>query len=109
MDKVTITLADAEVQAWFGKLIDLAQDLRPVHSDFGEILIESTQRRSAAGIATDGSPWAPLAPATLARCSQDTALRDIAELVARGVLRRSAAGGRSTSYEVDDSAMTDRR
>jgi Fic family protein len=47
--------------------------------------------------------------AAIARCSQDTALRDIAELVARGVLRRSAAGGRSTSYEVDDSAMTDRR
>jgi len=37
--------------------------------------------------------------AALAKCSQDTALRDIAELVARGVLRRSSSGGRSTSDE----------
>lgn len=60
MDKVTIMLADAEVQAWFGKLIDLGQDLRPVLSDFGEILIESTQRRFVTGTAPDGSTWAPL-------------------------------------------------
>ncbi len=38
--------------------------------------------------------------AALAKCSQDTALRDIAELVERGVLRRSSSGGRSTSYEL---------
>lgn len=36
--------------------------------------------------------------AKLARCSQDTALRDIDDLVARGILAKSAAGGRSTSY-----------
>jgi Fic family protein len=34
----------------------------------------------------------------LARCSQDTALRDIDDLVTRGVLEKDAAGGRSTSY-----------
>jgi len=39
--------------------------------------------------------------AALAKCSADTALRDITELVERGVLRRSEAGGRSTSYEID--------
>lgn len=39
--------------------------------------------------------------AALTKCSPDTALRDIQELVALGVLRRSAAGGRSTSYEVE--------
>lgn len=38
--------------------------------------------------------------AALAKCSSDTALRDITELVALGVLRRSGAGGRSTSYEL---------
>ncbi|MGS0894367.1 Fic family protein [Burkholderia stagnalis] len=38
--------------------------------------------------------------AALAKCSQDTALRDITELVAHGVLRRSSSGGRSTSYEL---------
>jgi Fic family protein len=39
--------------------------------------------------------------AALTRCSPDTALRDIQALLALGVLRRSAAGGRSTSYELD--------
>lgn len=36
--------------------------------------------------------------ATIEKCSQDTALRDIEDLIARGVLMREAAGGRSTSY-----------
>jgi len=38
--------------------------------------------------------------ATLAKCSQDTALRDILPLVEQGILVRGAAGGRSTSYEL---------
>ncbi|MDD2608591.1 MAG: Fic family protein [Giesbergeria sp.] len=36
--------------------------------------------------------------AALGKCSTDTALRDITELVALGVLHRSDAGGRSSSY-----------
>jgi Fic family protein len=36
--------------------------------------------------------------AKLAKCSQDTALRDILPLVERGILVRTPAGGRSTSY-----------
>ncbi|OGT70523.1 MAG: cell filamentation protein Fic [Gammaproteobacteria bacterium RIFCSPLOWO2_02_FULL_56_15] len=40
--------------------------------------------------------------ATIAKCSQDTALRDITDLLARGVLRKSDAGGRSTSYELNE-------
>jgi Fic family protein len=36
--------------------------------------------------------------AKLTKSSQDTALRDILQLVERGVLRRGTAGGRSTSY-----------
>jgi Fic family protein len=36
--------------------------------------------------------------AKLAKCSQDTALRDILLLVERGILVRSSEGGRSTSY-----------
>jgi Fic family protein len=38
--------------------------------------------------------------ATLAKCSPDTALRDIDDLVKRGVLSKDAAGGRSTSYSL---------
>lgn len=40
--------------------------------------------------------------AAIAKCSPDTALRDINELLACGVLRKSAAGGRSTSYELSE-------
>jgi Fic family protein len=36
--------------------------------------------------------------AALAKYSQDTAPRDIANLVKRGVLAREPGGGRSTSY-----------
>ena len=38
--------------------------------------------------------------ALLAKCSQDTALRDIDDLVERGILTKAAAGGRSTSYSL---------
>jgi Fic family protein len=41
--------------------------------------------------------------AKIAKCSQDTALRDIDDLVQRGVLAKDAAGGRSTSYSLVDS------
>jgi len=40
--------------------------------------------------------------AAIAKCSPDTALRDINELLTRGVLKKSASGGRSTSYELND-------
>lgn len=40
--------------------------------------------------------------AAIAKCSPDTALRDINELLARGVLKKSDAGGRSTSYELNE-------
>lgn len=36
--------------------------------------------------------------AKIAKCSTDTALRDIQDLVEKGVLQKQAAGGRSTSY-----------
>jgi Fic family protein len=38
--------------------------------------------------------------AVIAKCSQDTALRDINELLEQGVLRKLDAGGRSTAYEL---------
>ena len=39
--------------------------------------------------------------AAIAKCSPDTALRDISDLLVRGVLRKTEAGGRSTSYELN--------
>ena len=38
--------------------------------------------------------------AKIAKCSQDTASRDIADLVERGILVKDEAGGRSTSYSL---------
>lgn len=38
----------------------------------------------------------------LAKCSKDTALRDITELVDRGIFIRNHGGGRSTSYRLID-------
>ena len=40
--------------------------------------------------------------AAIAKCSPDTALRDINDLLGRGVLGKTDAGGRSTSYELND-------
>ena len=40
--------------------------------------------------------------AGMTQCSQDTALRDIQDLVDRGILRKDAAGGRSTGYLLKD-------
>ena len=38
--------------------------------------------------------------AVIAKCSSDTALRDITELLDKGVLTKAAAGGRSTYYQL---------
>ena len=38
--------------------------------------------------------------AAIAKCSTDTALRDISDLLAHGVLRKLEGGGRSTGYEL---------
>lgn len=43
--------------------------------------------------------------ATMAKCSQDTAQRDIQGLIDQGILVKDAAGGRSTSYSLTDQAQ----
>jgi Fic family protein len=40
--------------------------------------------------------------AKIAKCSQDTAIRDIQDLIERGILLKESAGGRSTSYVFND-------
>ena len=45
----------------------------------------------------NSSKWAKIA-----KCSQDTALRDIQVLLDEGVLEKEGAGGRSTSYRLKD-------
>lgn len=40
--------------------------------------------------------------AKIAKCSPDTALRDIKDLMAKGILQQEQQGGRSTNYELSD-------
>jgi len=42
--------------------------------------------------------------AKLAKCSNDTALRDIQDLVSRGIFLKNEGGGRNTSYRLPDRA-----
>ena len=43
--------------------------------------------------------------AVIMKCSQDTALRDIDDLIRRGVLVQNQGGGRSTSYYLNLNAL----
>ncbi len=47
--------------------------------------------------------------ATIAKCSQDTAQRDIQGLIDLGILVKDAAGGRSTSYSLIDPIQSEAR
>jgi len=49
----------------------------------------------------NSSKWAKIA-----KCSQDTAVRDIQDLVEKGILTKESAGGRSTSYTCSLSLLT---
>ena len=40
--------------------------------------------------------------AKIAKCSQDTAYRDILDLMNRGILKKNPESGRSTSYSLTD-------
>lgn len=38
--------------------------------------------------------------AKITKCSPDTALRDIQDLIDKGILKKAEEGGRSTNYEL---------
>jgi Fic family protein len=40
--------------------------------------------------------------AKIAKCSADTALRDIKDLIEKGILQQEESGGRSTNYKLTD-------
>lgn len=42
--------------------------------------------------------------AKMAKCSKDTALRDIQDLIGKGILKKEKEGGRSTNYELVNSS-----
>ena len=44
--------------------------------------------------------------AKIAKCSKDTAIRDINDLIEKEILRKEEAGGRSTNYELNKNAIS---
>ena len=44
--------------------------------------------------------------AKIAKCSADTALRDIKDLMEKGILKQEESGGRSTNYELSERNQT---
>jgi Fic family protein len=46
--------------------------------------------------------WSDPTPDRAPKCSQDTAYRDILDLIERGALKKDPGGGRSTSYSLVD-------
>ena len=112
------SLDATEWLAWF--LATLHRSLQQAHHTLDSVLFKTRfwQRWAAPGssplnqrqikllnLLLDGfdgkltsSKWA-----TIAKCSLDTALRDITDLLNRGILRKAEAGGRSTSYQICDS------
>jgi hypothetical protein len=81
----------------------------PGELPFTTLLAPSTVSESVPGVAggvassleTATGPAFPIFPGTrLAKCSNDTALRDIRELLGRGIVVKNPGGGRSTSYRL---------
>ena len=70
---------------------------------FAEVSINERQRKLLNMLFDDSfgkltsSKWAKIA-----KCSSDTALNDINDLLSKGMLVKSAEGGRSTSYSLPD-------
>ena len=98
--------------AWFLAMLEKA--LAQAHLEFDLVLAKASYWQRWAGVPInarqskllnrlldgfDGKltsgKWA-----AIAKCSSDTALRDINELVAKGMLAKDGAGGRSTGYVV---------
>ena len=95
---------------WFLDCLDRA--IEGAQSALGGVLAKARFWESMAGVALNGRQRLVLNRllggfegklttskyAQLAKCSHDTALRDLLPLVERGVLVRNPGGGRSTSY-----------
>ena len=104
-----------EITGWLLWFLDtLHRAVERAHSSLDTVLVKVRFWQRFAGTSLNGrqvkllnrlldgfegnltsSKWA-----AMAKCSPDTALRDLTELVALGILRKSAAGGRSTRYEL---------
>jgi Fic family protein len=105
---------------WFLGSLDKA--LRESEASLGVVLkkdrfwkgygqsVGNERQRKVLNLLMDGSFEGKLTTskwAKLTKCSQDTATRDIQNLMEKGVLTKEAAGGRSTSYSLNPEAFRD--
>jgi len=106
---------DLEITSWMAWFLDcLGRAFKGAETTLGDVLTKARfwenhrtdsmndRQRTMVNKLLDGfdgkltsSTWAKIA-----KCSPDTALRDIEGLIAKGILKRDTAGGRSTSYSL---------
>lgn len=81
---MTGAMVEVKVHGNAGKalrqLADRADDLGDAQREFGEHLLVSHAQRFRAEVDPDGTPWAPLAPSTLARKKGPGILRETRKL-----------------------------
>lgn len=73
---IEVTIDQAQLGKALKELGDRLDDLTTPLSDIAEYLHQSTDQRFRQQVAPDGSPWAPLAPSTLARKRGNRILRE---------------------------------
>ncbi|MBP5056351.1 phage virion morphogenesis protein [Pseudomonas chlororaphis] len=71
-----VNIDESQVGKVLDELVERLGDLTTPLNDIAEYLHQSTDNRFAKQVAPDGSPWAPLAPSTLARKKGGRILRD---------------------------------
>lgn len=79
----------AEIERLFAQVTAHLADPRLLMQDIGEQQIAATRARFLAGLAPDGSVWAPKSPATLAAQAARGAPVDDRPLIAGGTLHRT--------------------
>jgi phage virion morphogenesis protein len=71
-----VQVDDSQVGAVLAELIERLGDIRTPLNDIAEYLHQATDERFRQQVAPDGTPWAPLSPATLARKKGSRILRE---------------------------------
>lgn len=75
-----VTLGESQIGQALAELEQRLGSLRTPLADIGEYLQQSTDERFRSQVGPDGSPWAPLAPSTLARKRTNRILRESGDL-----------------------------
>ncbi|SDA18145.1 phage virion morphogenesis (putative tail completion) protein [Pseudomonas sp. NFPP10] len=87
---LNVELDNRLAESALAELLERMGDLRTPLLDIAEYLHQSTDDRFRQQVAPDGSPWAPLAPSTIARKGSNKILRQDGNL--QDTLRHSVSG-----------------